>query len=152
MAALPVKERTVETYQTMDMNNPNSKNVLSSDVEIKGNLKFTGELTFEGKLDGEIQTEGVLNLGDTAAINGNINAQSVVVRGKVNGNVFAREKIEIKSKAELFGDIRASKLIIEEGVTYVGKTEVNPNKVSPTAPPRTAEPPKPPEPPTKGGR
>lgn len=136
------------------MNNPNSsKNVLSSDVEIKGNLKFGGELTFEGKLDGEIQTEGVLTLGDTASINGNINAQSVIVRGKVNGNIIAREKIEIKSKAELFGDIRASKLVIEEGVTYVGKTEVNPNKVTPTAPPsRPAEPAKGPESIGKGGR
>ena len=44
-------------------------------------------------------------------------------------------------KAELFGDIRSTKLIIEEGVTYVGKTEVNPNKVAPTAPPpRITEP------------
>lgn len=123
------------------MNPGSSKNVLSSDVEIKGNLKFGGELTFEGKLDGEIQTEGVLNLGDSAAINGNINAQSVIVRGKINGNIVAKDKIEIKSKAELFGDIRASKLIIEEGVTYVGKTEVNPNKVNPAPPPaRPAEP------------
>ena len=129
------------------MNNPNpGKNVLGSDVEIKGNLKFSGELSFEGKLDGEIQTEGILNLGDSAVINGNINAQSVVVRGKVTGNINAKEKIEIKTKAELFGDIRASKLVIEEGVTYVGKTEVNPNKVSPTAPPRAPELPKTPEP------
>ena len=112
-----------------------SKNTLASDVEIKGNLKFSGELTFEGKLDGEIQTDGVLNLGDTAVVNGNINAQSVVVRGKVNGNITAKEKIDIKSKAELFGDIRAARLTVEEGVTFVGKTEVNPNKVSPTAPP-----------------
>lgn len=135
------------------MNNPNpSRNVLSSDVEIKGNLKFTGELTFEGKLDGEIQTDGVLNLGDSASVNGNINAQSVVVRGKVNGNIIAKEKIEIKSKAELFGDLRASKLVIEEGVTYVGKTEVNPNKVAPTPPPRVTEPAKAAEPAGKGGR
>src|SRR6476661_2651676 len=91
----------------------NSKNVLNSDVEIKGNLRFSGELTFEGKLEGEVQTEGVLNLGDTAVINGSITAQSVVVRGKVNGNITAKEKIEIKSKAELFGDIRASKLVVE---------------------------------------
>ena len=111
-----------------------SKNVLGADVEIKGNLKFAGELTLEGKLEGEIQTEGQLILGDTAVINGNINAQSVVVRGKVNGNINAREKIEIKSKAELFGDIRASKLVVEEGVTFVGRTEVNPNKVAPTSP------------------
>jgi cytoskeletal protein CcmA (bactofilin family) len=125
----------------MTNNNP-GKNVLASDVEIKGTLKFSGELSFEGKLDGEIQTEGILTLGDSAVINGNISAQSVVVRGKVTGNITAKEKIEIKAKAELFGDIRATKLIIEEGVTYVGKTEVNPNKVSPTAPPRTMEPPK----------
>ena len=70
-----------------------------------------------------------------------------MVRGKVNGNINAKEKIEIKSKAELFGDIRATKLVIEEGVTYVGKTEVNPNKVAPTAPPaRSGETPKTPEP------
>src|SRR5215475_12820710 len=119
-----------------NMSNGSSKNMLSSDVEIKGNLKFSGELTFEGKIDGEIQTEGTLNLGDSASVNGNISAQTVIVRGKVNGNIVAKEKIEIKTKAELFGDIRASKLSVEEGVTFVGKAEVNPNKVSPTAMPR----------------
>ena len=131
----------------MDIMNAASKNVLGSDVEIKGNIKFSGELTFDGKLDGEVHTDGVLNLGDSAVINGNINAQSVVVRGKVNGNITAKEKIEIKAKAELFGDIRAVKLSVEEGVTFVGKTEVNPNKVSPVPPlPRTGEAPKTPEP------
>jgi len=118
----------------MSTTGSNSKNVLNSDVEIKGNLKFAGELTFDGKLDGEIQTDGVLNLGDSAVVSGNINVQSVVVRGKVNGNINAKEKIEIKAKTELFGDIRATKLVVEEGVTFVGKTEVNPNKVSPTPP------------------
>ena len=111
-----------------------SKNVLNTDVEIKGNLKFTGELTFEGKLEGEINTDGTLHLGDSAVVNGNINAGTVIVRGKINGNILAKDKIEIKSKAELFGDVRSSKLVIEEGVTFVGKTEVNPNKVAPSAP------------------
>ena len=114
------------------------KNVLTSDVEIKGNLKFAGELTFEGKLDGEISSDGTLQLGDSAVVNGNINATSVIVRGKVNGNIVAKDKIELKAKTELFGDIRASKLVMEEGVTFVGKTEVNPNKVAPTSAPRPA--------------
>jgi cytoskeletal protein CcmA (bactofilin family) len=126
-----------ETTMEHSMSTPGntSKNVLNSDVEIKGNLKFSGELTLEGKLEGEVQTDGLLNLGDSAIVNGNINAQSVIVRGKVNGNIYAKEKIEIKAKAELFGDIRATKLVVEEGVTFVGKTEVNPNKVTPTAAP-----------------
>jgi len=119
------------------MNTPtnNSKNVLNSDVELKGTLRFSGELTFDGKLDGDINSEGSLNLGDNAVVKGNINVNTVVTRGKINGNITAKEKIDIKSKTELFGDIRAPKLVIEEGVTFVGKSEVNPNKVAPVAPP-----------------
>ena len=120
-----------------DMNTtPNqSKNVLNSDVEIKGKLRFSGELTLDGKLEGDVHTDGTLNLGDNANVTGNINAQIVVVRGKINGNINAKEKIDVKAKTELFGDIRAAKLVIEEGVTFVGKIEVNPNKVAPTAHP-----------------
>jgi cytoskeletal protein CcmA (bactofilin family) len=113
----------------------NTKNILNSDVEIKGTLKFTGELTFDGKLDGDIASDGTLNLGDNAVVKGNLNVSSVVLRGKINGNVTAKERIEIKAKTELFGDIRSAKLAIEEGVTFVGKTEVNPNQVAPSPPP-----------------
>jgi cytoskeletal protein CcmA (bactofilin family) len=125
----------------MNGSSNNSKNVLNSDVELKGTLKFSGELTFDGKLEGDINSEGSLQLGDNAVVRGNILANSVTVRGKVNGNISAKDKIDIKSKTELFGDIRSPKLVIEEGVTFVGKTEVNPNKVAPSAPPppRTGE-------------
>ena len=84
------------------------QNRLNSEVEIKGNIKFSGELTFEGKLDGEVHSDGVLNLGESAVVNGTIEAQSVVLRGKINGNVSAKDRIEIKAKTELFGDIRAA--------------------------------------------
>ncbi len=136
------------------MNTPttNSKNVLNSDVELKGTLKFTGELTFDGKIDGDINSEGSLSLGDNAMVKGNINVNNVVLRGKINGNVIAREKIDIKTKTELFGDIRAPRLMIEEGVTFVGKSEVNPNKVSPAAPPPAATEAARPSEPVKAGR
>ena len=115
-----------------------SKNILNSDVELKGTLRFSGELSFDGKLEGDINSDGTLSLGDNAVVKGTIEVGSVIVRGKINGNLVAKDKIEIKAKAELFGDVRASKLVIEEGVTFVGKSEVNPNKVSPTpAPPAT---------------
>jgi len=126
-------------------NNGDSKNVLNSDVEVKGTLKFSGELTFDGKIEGDVTSEGTLVLNDNAVVKRNISANSVVVRGKINGNITAREKIDIKTKTELFGDIRAARLVMEEGVTFVGATEVNPNKVAPTpAPaPRAGEAPKP---------
>ena len=113
-------------------NNNDSKNILSSDVELKGTLKFNGELTFDGKIDGDILSEGSLSLGDNAVVKGNITVNSVVLRGKISGNVTAKEKIDIKTRTELFGDIRSSRLVMEEGVTFVGQTEVNPGKVHPT--------------------
>src|SRR4029434_3028183 len=115
--------------------NNGSKNVLNSDVEVKGTVNFSGELSFDGKIEGDINSDGLLNLGDNAFIKGTIDVGSVVVRGKINGNVVAKDKIELKAKTELFGDVRASKLVIEEGVTCVGKTEVNPNKVAPSPTP-----------------
>jgi len=123
-----------------------TKNVLNSEAEIRGTLKFAGELTFEGKLEGEIVSEGTLHLGDSAVVKGDITVGSVVVRGKIQGNVTARDKIEIKAKTELFGDIKAAKLVVEEGVTFVGKSEVNPNKTAPTAPPIPRPADRPPEP------
>jgi cytoskeletal protein CcmA (bactofilin family) len=120
-------------------NNTDTKNALNEDVEFKGILRFSGELTFDGKLEGEIQSEGTLHLGDNAVVKGNISVNTVVVRGKINGNVTARDKIDIKSRTELFGDIRAARLVMEEGVIFVGQTEVNPNKSAPT-PPRASEP------------
>jgi cytoskeletal protein CcmA (bactofilin family) len=114
--------------------NSDSKNVLNSDVELQGTLRFSGELSFDGKLTGDINSEGALTLGDSAVIKGNINVNSVVMRGKVTGNVTAKDKIDIKTRTELFGDIRTARLTIEEGVTFVGQSDVNPNKLAPTAP------------------
>jgi cytoskeletal protein CcmA (bactofilin family) len=111
----------------------NAKNFLSADVEIKGNIKYSGEMIFDGRLEGDVQTDGALQVGENAHVTGNINAQTVLARGKINGNINAKDKVEIKSRSELFGDIRAAKLIIEEGVVFVGKIEVNPNKVAPSA-------------------
>ncbi len=122
------------------VSNNGSKNVLNSDVEVKGNLRFTGELTFDGKLEGDIVSDSTLSLGDNAVIKGNLDVGSVTVRGKINGNITAKDKIDIKAKTELFGDIRAPKLVMEEGVTFVGKIEVNPNKVAPSAAPRPEAP------------
>jgi len=107
-----------------------SKNILSSDVEIKGSLKFQNELTIDGKIEGEITSSGVLTVGENAEIKGEIKTKSVTVLGKVHGNITVEERCELKSHAVLHGDLKATRLVIEDGATFVGKSEVTPNKVS----------------------
>ncbi|MDX2226157.1 MAG: polymer-forming cytoskeletal protein [Verrucomicrobiae bacterium] len=105
------------------------KNFLATDIEIKGTIKFAADLTIDGKVEGEIISDGgALTVAENAVINGEIRTKSVVVIGKVNGNITVTERAELKSKAQLMGDIKAARLVIEEGAALVGKSEVTPNK------------------------
>lgn len=103
-------------------------NVLSKDVEIKGSLRFQTDLFLDGKVEGEILATGSLTVGANAEIKGEIRARSVSILGKVNGNVIVQDRCELKANAQLVGDLHAPRLVIEEGATFVGKSEVNPGK------------------------
>ncbi len=102
------------------------KNILSSDVEIKGSVKFQNDLIIDGKLEGEISSPGVLTVGENAEIRGEIKTKSATVLGKVHGNITVDERCELKTRAQLIGDLKAARLQIEEGATFVGKSEVTP--------------------------
>jgi len=100
------------------------KDVLSSDVEIKGTIKFQKELLIDGKVEGDINSDGVLTVGENADIRAEIKTKSITIYGKVQGNVTVSERCELKSKCTLQGDLKAARLIIEEGATFIGKSEV----------------------------
>ena len=106
------------------------RNTLSADVEIKGSIKFTNDLTIDGKVEGEIMSGGTLTIGEYAEIRGEIKTKSVTVLGKVHGNITVEERCELKARAVLQGDLKAARLVVEEGATFVGKSEVTPNKVA----------------------
>jgi len=106
----------------------NAKNILTNDVEVTGTLNFASELIFDGKLDGEIISDGVLTLGKNAHVKGEVKTKSVTVHGTVEGNITVTERCELKSSSQLTGDLRATRIIIEEGATFIGKSEVTPGR------------------------
>lgn len=113
-----------------------SRNVLSSDVEIKGTVKFTNDLVVDGRIEGEIQSEGNLTVGENARLKAEIKTGTVVVYGKVHGNIIASERVELKATAEVVGDIKAKTLSIEPGAIFVGKSNVG----TPSTPAAAAKP------------
>lgn len=102
----------------------NTRNVLSSDVEIKGTVKFQHDLIVDGKIEGDIQSTGNLTVGENARIKAEIKTGTVIVYGKVHGNMTASDRVELKASAEVIGDIKAKVLMIEAGAIFVGKSTV----------------------------
>ena len=98
------------------------KCTLSSNVEIEGSITFQKELLVDGRVKGQIISGGVLTIGENAVIRGKIKSKSVTVHGKVRGNIMA-ERCELKSNCTLQGDLKASRLIIEEGATFIGTSQ-----------------------------
>jgi len=103
------------------------KCILSDDVEIEGSITFQKELLIDGKVQGQIISDGVLTIGENAKIRGEIQTKSVTVHGKVHGNITA-ERCELKSNCTLEGDLKAARLIIEEGATFIGASQISPHK------------------------
>lgn len=108
----------------------NATSVITADVEITGNVRCSGTLRIDGKLDGELNCTADAVIGKHATIKGNLLVNSVTIEGTVQGNVTAKDKIEMKSTAKVTGDINAKRLAVEDGVTFIGKSEVNPAKAT----------------------
>ena len=104
-----------------------AKTIISEDVEIIGTVKSSSAIRICGRLNGDLNCSADADIGETANIKGNVSVSSVIVNGQISGNVMAKDKIELKAAARVNGDIKAKRLMVEDGVSLVGKTEVNPS-------------------------
>ena len=87
---------------------------------VTGQLSFQGPARIDGIVDGEVNCQGILTVGEGAELKAKITGHIVVIRGKVEGNVTAKERIELLAPARLIGNIDAPRLIIAEGVVFDG--------------------------------
>jgi cytoskeletal protein CcmA (bactofilin family) len=111
-------------------NNSNPQSVIAADVEITGTIKSAGSVRIDGKLEGELNCTGDAVIGQSAQIKGNLSVSSASIEGAITGNVTAKDRIELKSSARVTGDIKAKRLSVEDGVTFIGRSEVNPSGVA----------------------
>jgi len=91
---------------------------------LKGDVNTKGTLRIDGTMDGNINAEWVV-IGEKASFKGDIVAAGVIVGGRVEGNLKAREIVEIRPKGQVLGDISTNKLSILEGGTFSGKVSMN---------------------------
>jgi cytoskeletal protein CcmA (bactofilin family) len=119
----PIMETTPKVVNTMTTNQ--TPTLLGRSVVMRGELSASEDLLIEGQFDGTINLQDhCLTVGAKGQVKAEIHARQVVVQGSVNGNVTAREKIEIRKTGQVMGDLVATGVAIEDGAYFKGSIEI----------------------------
>ena len=98
--------------------------VISKGVKIEGKLSCSGNIRLDGEVQGDISSEGVVIIGENGKVNGQINADSITIGGRVAGTVRAKDKVVLEAKANLKGDIVTKILSVDAGAVFNGNTKM----------------------------
>jgi cytoskeletal protein CcmA (bactofilin family) len=102
-----------------------SGGIITSSFVIKGEIRGREDLYIDGEVKGSIHlSEGRVTIGPHGKITADLEAREVIVRGKVNGSVRGRERVEIGHTGEIRGDIVTIRLAVEEGAEIHSKVEI----------------------------
>jgi cytoskeletal protein CcmA (bactofilin family) len=108
---------------------------LGKGSEFQGKLTFEGAVRIDGRFHGEIFSEGILIIGETAQVKAEINVASVVVQGQLVGNIKAANCIELHSTCHLVGNIYSPCLYVQKGAIFEGNSVMDPRPQERRTPP-----------------
>jgi cytoskeletal protein CcmA (bactofilin family) len=122
---VPVKEaHPVEAPKAIDSFRADIAHIGKS-VVIKGELSGSEDLYLDGEVEGNIDLSGhSLVVGPNGRVRANIKARDIVVHGKIDGNVFGVDRVELKKSAVLVGDIFTQRIVIEDGAFFKGGIDI----------------------------
>ncbi|MFA4981159.1 MAG: polymer-forming cytoskeletal protein [Candidatus Omnitrophota bacterium] len=96
--------------------------VLDVDASMQGSLVFKDpvNLKINGRFEGTLHTKGNLMISEHAAVIADITGESIVIAGKVNGNISALKELKLIAPAVVVGDIKTPLLSVAEGAVFEG--------------------------------
>ncbi len=118
-----------------------TQSVFAKDLSVNGDITCDGLLRIEGHIEGSVRGNGEITIAEKATAKAEIEGRKIVVIGRVEGNIKAKESVDVVASAEIFGDITTEKIAIEEGAVFTGKCITKalvPEKpvASPSVPPK----------------
>lgn len=98
---------------------------ISQGIRIKGEVTGTEDLFVDGYVEGKLNltANSCLTVGPNGNVKADLNAREIIVRGKVEGRVTARDKLQIGSTGQITGEVQTDRLAIEDGAMLRGKVE-----------------------------
>ncbi len=107
--------------------------ILGPETRFKGELTLTGSARILGAFEGTIRSDAEVAIGAGANVSASVEATSILIEGTVQGNMIARERLQLGSRAVLNGDVIAGALAVAEGASFNGRCTVGPGAVKHSA-------------------
>ena len=105
--------------------------IIGQSVVIKGELSCGEDLYIDGQVEGTINPKGNrLTIGPNGRVKANVTARVVVVQGKLEGNIQASDRVDLRQSAVVMGDIATQRISIDEGAYFKGSLNIQ--KEAPT--------------------
>ena len=98
--------------------------IIGEGTRLSGEFDLNGLLRIDGNFYGKIRTKGKVLIGKNGVAECHIFAGTVVVGGKISGDIFATERVILLSTGILIGNIKTPRIVIEEGVVFEGACEI----------------------------
>lgn len=105
--------------------------VFADDVEFEGELAFQEPVLVKGVLKGKLQSSADVYISEQATVEAEVAADVVSVKGRLNGDIFARRKLELFSTGRVGGTLRTPDLIVQSGALFNGTCRMDGNLSSP---------------------
>lgn len=98
---------------------------IGKSVVVKGELSGSEDLFVDGEVEGSIELRGnSLTIGPNGRVRANVNARDIVVQGKVDGNLRATDRVDLKKSAIVTGDIVTQRIAVEDGAFFKGSVDI----------------------------
>ena len=95
-------------------------NIIGSGSVFEGTINVPHSIRIDGAFRGKLQTAESLTVGEAGHIEAEIKAQNAFIFGKVTGNMYIDDRVELHVSAVVIGDIHAKELVINEGAVFHG--------------------------------
>ena len=103
-------------------------NIISEGTHIKGEITTAGDIRIDGMLVGKIEAKGKLVIGPKGKVEGEVICNNAELSGLIKGKIIVHELFNMKSSAQVFGDIIVGKLSVEPGSAFTGNCSMGNNK------------------------
>ena len=99
--------------------------IVGKDAVVGGTFSTPGSARIDGVVEGSARVAGSLIVGSTGRIEGDVEADSIIIGGEINGDVTVQGKAELTATARVIGAIRTSLIVIDEKAVFQGKCDMN---------------------------